>query len=85
MTFPSPAPSFMPRPRSWQLSWDTLTFKYNNGWFSWFKIRKGIGFCTIKGEDKALKPDAWKNPLLPKLLEEYSPDDIYNADETGLF
>ena len=29
--------------------------------------------------------DAWKNTLLPKLLEEYSPDDIYNADETGLF
>ena len=29
--------------------------------------------------------DAFKNTLMPKLLEEYSPDDIYNADETGLF
>ena len=53
-----------------------------------FKTRKGIGFCTIKGEAKAVKPealDAWKNTLLPKLLKEYSPDDIYNADKTDLF
>ena len=53
-----------------------------------FKTRKRIGFCTIKRETKVVKPeakDAWKNTLLPKLLEEYSPDDIYNADETGLF
>ena len=44
-----------------------------------FKTRKGIGFCNIKGGAKAVNPetsDAWKNTLLLKLLEEYSPDDI---------
>ena len=63
-------------------------FKCSNGWLSRFKTRKGIGFRNIKGEAKAVKPeaiDAWKNTLLPKLLKEYSPDDIYNADKTGLF
>ena len=52
-----------------------------------FKTTKGIGYNTIKGEVKDVKPeamDAWKNTLLPKLLKDYSPDDIYNADETGL-
>ena len=29
--------------------------------------------------------DGSKNTLLPKLFEDYSPDDIYNAYETGLF
>ena len=29
--------------------------------------------------------DAWKNTLWSKLLEKYSPDDIYTADEIGLF
>ena len=53
-----------------------------------FKTRKGIGFCNIKGEAKAVKPeaiDASKNTLLPKFLEEYSINDIYSADKNGLF
>ena len=48
-------------------------FKCSNGWLSPFKTRKGIGFCNIKGEANAVKPeamDAWKNALLPKLLKE---------------
>ena len=63
-------------------------FQCSNGWLSRFKARKGIGFRAIKGEAKSVKPeavDAWKKTLLPKLLEEFAPEDIYNADETGLF
>ena len=63
-------------------------FKCSNWWLSWFKTRKGIGFRNIKGEDKAVNPeamDAWKNTLQSELLEEYSPGDIYNTDKTGLF
>ena len=44
-------------------------------------------FLNNKGEAKAGKPeamDAWKKTPA-KLLEEYSPGDIYNADKTGLF
>ena len=29
--------------------------------------------------------DEWRNQKLPSILSKYSPDDIYNADETGLF
>ena len=63
-------------------------FKCSNGWVSRFNTSKGIGFRNIKGEAKAVNPEAmnaWKNTLLPKLLEQYAPDDIYNADYTGLF
>lgn len=63
-------------------------FKCSNGWLSRFKTRKGIGFRNIKGEAKAVKPeavDAWNKTLLPQLLQEYAAEDIYNTDETGLF
>ena len=29
--------------------------------------------------------DEWTSTTLPRLLDEYTPDDIYNADESGLF
>lgn len=29
--------------------------------------------------------DEWKESNLKKILEDYSPSDIFNADETGLF
>ena len=57
-------------------------FRCSNGWLSHFKTRKGLGFRTIKGKSKAIKPeamDAWKNTLRHKLLKY-----ICNADETGL-
>ena len=52
-------------------------FQCSNWWLSRFKTRKGIGFRTIKGAAKAIKPkamDAWRNTILPKLLKDYSPD-----------
>ena len=66
----------------------TPQLKCSNRWLSQFNLRKMSGFCNIKGEAKVVKPEAmdvWKNTLLPKLLDEYSPNDINNADETGIF
>ena len=63
-------------------------FKCSEGWLSRFKGRKAIVFRVIRGEAKAVNPemvDAWQSTLLPQLLEEFSPEDIYNTDETGLF
>ena len=63
-------------------------FACSNGWLERFKTRKGYHFRSIIGEAKSVKPEAveaWKTSTLPTLLEDYSPDDIYNADETGLF
>ena len=43
---------------------------------------------SICGESKKVDEDvvmSWINRTLPNLVEKYSPDCIYNADETGLF
>ena len=42
----------------------------------------------ISGEEnsvpeKAIEP--WISSILPDLLKKYKPEDVYNADETGLF
>jgi hypothetical protein len=63
-------------------------FKPNSGWLHRFKKRYGINLHSICGESKKVDEDvvmSWVNRTLPNLVENYSPDCIYNADETGLF
>lgn len=63
-------------------------FKASNGWLSSFRERHGIVFKTIVGEEKSAPVDdaiSWKQREKQKIEEMYSPDDVYNADETGLF
>jgi DDE superfamily endonuclease/Tc5 transposase DNA-binding domain len=63
-------------------------FQASDGWFKNFKKRHGISRLSMSGEsadaDMERADDFLKNTL-PGLLENYSPDDIYNADETGLY
>ena len=43
---------------------------------------------SLAGEAAAVDPevaDIWLTTRLPGLLERYAPEDIYNADETGVF
>ena len=63
-------------------------FKVNRGWLYRFKIRRSLIYKTICGESASVTPEMtskWRNNVLPALLERYSPEDVYNADETGLF
>jgi transposase-like protein len=63
-------------------------FKPNNGWLYCFKIRRSLIYKTICGESASVTPEMtseWRNDTLPSLLQGYSPDDVYNADETALF
>ena len=63
-------------------------FDPGKNWAGSFLHRHGLVFRSIVGEEKAAPKESvesWKNSVLPGLLEEYSPDDIYNADETALF
>jgi cellulase/cellobiase CelA1 len=63
-------------------------FKPNSGLLHRFKKRYGINLHSICGESKKVDEDvvmSWINRTLPNLVEKYSPDCIYNADETGLF
>nr|XP_057933526.1 tigger transposable element-derived protein 4-like [Doryrhamphus excisus] len=60
----------------------------SNGWFTRFKQRYNLTYKRVSRETKhgsALsQPGEWKERLA-KVLSDYNPRDIYNADETALF
>ncbi|XP_050065566.1 tigger transposable element-derived protein 4-like [Aphis gossypii] len=63
-------------------------FGGSNGWLDRFRKRHGIVYRKICGEADAVDDNSiksWKETILPNLLKDYSPEDIYNADEFGLF
>ena len=64
-------------------------FKCSIGWLDRFKERHNITFKKICGEaksvdDKSEEMNEWLTEL-QGIMTEYSPDNIFNADETGLF
>lgn len=63
------------------------TFKASNGWLESFIKRNHRIFRTMSGErgdvDNATVIE-WKKRL-PTICENYSPKNIFNMDETGLF
>jgi hypothetical protein len=69
------------------------TFGYNNfsasnGYVFRFKERNDVIFKTIHGESGGVSDDLctdWVDTKLPRLLDGYSPKDIFNGDEFGLF
>lgn len=63
------------------------TFKASNGWLDKFKNRHGIVFRALCGESAgvdSITVEEWKKRL-PTLTASYSIDNVYKADETGLF
>ncbi|XP_023228548.1 tigger transposable element-derived protein 4-like [Centruroides sculpturatus] len=63
-------------------------FKCSNGWLDRFKQRHNISFGKVCGEAKSvnlLDVENWLRDVWPKLRGEYADEDIYNADETGIF
>lgn len=62
-------------------------FKGSDGWLQKFKSRHGLAFKKLCGESASVNPETvktWKETRLKELLAEYEPQDIFNADETGL-
>lgn len=63
-------------------------FKASNHWMENFKDRHGIKFRTEQGEAAAVDQEVvatWQETVLKEALTKYSADDVFNADETGLF
>ncbi|XP_055377928.1 tigger transposable element-derived protein 6-like [Condylostylus longicornis] len=63
-------------------------FEPNNGWLHMWKNRENINFHRIMGEKNDANLDAartWTSTTLKTMLKDYSPDCVFNADETGLF
>ena len=64
-------------------------FKASTGWLERFKERNGITFKQVCGEAKSADTAStdmteWEQRLR-RLLDQYTPNDIYNADKTGVF
>lgn len=65
-----------------------LTFQASSGWLEKFKSRNGIVEKIISGESAAVSEvdcEHYRTNVLPSLLKEYDSNDIFNADEFGLF
>ena len=63
-------------------------FRSTNGRLCRWKTRHGIKFKKAHGERKDADvsgAELWSSTVLPELLEKYSPCNIYNADETGIY
>jgi hypothetical protein len=62
--------------------------KWSDGWLAKFKSRAGLKYFTLHGEAAdADIPAAYDYAKIdiPKIVRDNSEDDIFNADETGLF
>ena len=63
-------------------------FSGSTGWLDRFKLRHGIVFKNVCGESASVcttSTDSWKETHMQRILKDYDPKDIFNADETGLF
>ena len=59
-----------------------------SGWLGRFKRRHGIIFKAFSGEAASVDMstvETWRGSALKELLQLYKPDDIFNADKTGIF
>lgn len=65
-----------------------MTFKASEGWLGKFKQRHHINYGKANGEARSVEVDItheWINRVWPQLKEKYTPRDIFNADEAGIF
>ncbi|XP_041347231.1 tigger transposable element-derived protein 4-like [Gigantopelta aegis] len=63
-------------------------FNPTSGWLSRWKERNTIVYKKLHGEKKdadVAAADNWSKTVLPEILQKYKAEDIYNADETGLY
>ncbi|GBM23291.1 Tigger transposable element-derived protein 6 [Araneus ventricosus] len=63
-------------------------FRGSNGWLEKFKRKHGIMAKVIADESKDVDDndsENWITETLSKILKDYKPEDIFNADETALF
>ncbi|XP_069354655.1 tigger transposable element-derived protein 4-like [Maniola hyperantus] len=63
-------------------------FKASEGWLGKFKHRHNISFSKINEEARDVDINVtkdWVNKVWPKLRDSYAPNDIFNANETGIF
>lgn len=63
-------------------------FVCSNGWLDRFKKRNCISCGKVVGEEASVRKldvEKWKNEVWPDIIQSYEEQDIFNADEAGLF
>jgi hypothetical protein len=62
-------------------------FSASNGWLESWKTRHNVKLAVLSGESAGVNEETCQDwtKRLPGLIEGYKPEDIFNADETGLF
>ena len=68
--------------------YDIDDFTGGESWLRRFKLRYNVAWKKQHGEKQSADVDAaesWVEEKLPELIENYEEDDIFNADETGLY
>ena len=62
--------------------------KLNTSWINQWKMRKDIACKKLHGEAESIDQngvDEWQTNCLPALSKQFKAENIFNADETGLF
>lgn len=63
-------------------------FQCSEGWINRFKVRHSIVFGKISGEAASVPAgvsESWLQSVFPEIRKGYTDEEIFNADETGLF
>lgn len=63
-------------------------FECSEGWINRFRSRHNIVFGKISGEAASVPenvPQSWLQTVFPEIRKGYTDEEIFNADETGLF
>ncbi|XP_029656166.1 tigger transposable element-derived protein 6-like [Octopus sinensis] len=68
---------------------NTIEFKASRGWLEKFKLRNGIKLRKFHGDSGSVNHDEKSitdfNETMSLKIEQYGLDNVYNADETGVF
>lgn len=81
-------PMICERAKQFAVSMKVDGFEANDGWLHRWKKNQNIAFRKICGEKAAADYGAskeWVKSTLPNIIKDLPPDQVYNADESGLF
>uniref|UniRef100_A0A914UUZ2 HTH CENPB-type domain-containing protein n=1 Tax=Plectus sambesii TaxID=2011161 RepID=A0A914UUZ2_9BILA len=65
-----------------------IEFQPSNGWLSRRKANENVSFHKLHGEKEAADSAGavdWMEKVYPDMVKGYNSQDIFNADETGLY
>ncbi|KAH6948762.1 hypothetical protein HPB50_026189 [Hyalomma asiaticum] len=85
---PLSGPIIQGKARQFAVALGTFGFDASAGWLCRFRQRNGIMWQVACGEEKAADAEsaiAWRNERFEEIVESFSPDDVFNADEMACF